>query len=121
MIRFTPDLHSSELEAHALEAPPEALVSSLGGPLQGQAMLDPLDGPGDGWRDALDAPLDGVPEKGDVALPTGRPLHRLLGQALLGTRRHQVEGRKAGDAGGAHAPDLGPGGGGNADGHVGAE
>jgi hypothetical protein len=113
------DLHSAVLDAHPVEGLLDVLVCPLGRPLQGEAVLDPLDGPLDGRRDALDAPLDGVPEEGDVALPAGSPLDRLPGETLLGAGGHEVEGGEPGDASGAHAEDLGPGGGGDADDHVG--
>jgi hypothetical protein len=107
------------LDAHPVEVLLDALVCPLGRLLQGKALLNPVDGPLNRRCHALDAALDGVPEHGDVALPPRGPLGGLLGETGLGARRHQVEGGEASDAGGAHAEDLSPGSGGDADGHDG--
>lgn len=107
------------LDAQPIEVLLDALVCPLGRLLQREAVFNPLDGPLNGRRDTLDTLLNGIAEHGDVALPAWGPLDSLLGKTLVGARSHQVEGREASDAGSAHAEHLGPGGGGDADGHVG--
>lgn len=109
---------SGVLDAQSVEVFLDASVNPLGCLFQGKAMLNPLDSPLDGRGGALNATLNGVPEHGDVAFPARRPFDRLAGEALFGAGGHQVERGKAADAGGAHAEDLSPGGGGNANRHV---
>jgi hypothetical protein len=86
--------------------------------VQGQSVLDPLNGPRHGRRHPLDASLDGVLEEGDVAFPARSPLEGLSGETLLCAGDHQVEGSEGADAGGTEAEDFTSGGGGNADRHV---
>jgi hypothetical protein len=107
------------LNAHPVEVLLDALVCPLGRLFQRKAVLDSVDGSLNRGRNALDAPLDGVPEHGDVALPPRGPLGSLLGETLLGARSHQVERGEARDASGAHAEDLSPGSGGDANRHDG--
>lgn len=93
-------------------------VDALGDPLEREAVVDALDRLANTGLDALGHLGGRVGEVGDVALPTGRPLDRLARDALLGARKHHVEGREAYDACEAEGGVFGGSGGGDADGHV---
>ena len=112
------DDHSRMLDAHAVEIPLDAPVSSLGCPLQGKPVFHSVEGSLNRRGDSLDASLNGASEEGNVAFPAWGPLDSLLAEAFRRARDHQVERGKAGNAGCTHAPDLSPCSGGNADRHA---
>ena len=118
--------HGRHLVVHERLADPvhallDAAVGVLGDLLEGQALVDALDRLLDGRGDALDGALGVGGEVGDVALPAGRPLCGLGGEALLGAGQQHVEGGEGADAGDAEGEQLGAAGGGDADGHGGDE
>lgn len=102
-----------------LDAVLDAAVDAEGGALEGQLVVDPLDGAVEGRLDALgDAPRRRR-EVRDVALPPRRPRRRLVRQPLLRPRQHEVQRREAGHARGSERRDLRRPGLGYADGHLG--